>query len=247
MKKLPIEVNSLIFEVTRKCNMACKHCLRGDAEKEEISFEVIDKVLEQVSHIDVLTITGGEPTLNVEAIKYIVSSIKKRGISVYDFFIATNGLVYSEELVLALIELYAYCMQYNGFDEQIGGLAVSLDEFHDEITSLNLSRYKALAFYSDCKEHKKNDDLKYLLNEGRANEYGIGRRPTNFDSNGLNIEYWEEDLIKVDSIYVNAKGDVVNDCDMSYESQEEFSLGKVLEKPLIEMIEADEEFLAFIA
>ena len=28
----PVELNSMAIEVTRRCNMACPHCLRGEAQ-----------------------------------------------------------------------------------------------------------------------------------------------------------------------------------------------------------------------
>ena len=58
---------NLAIEVTRKCNMHCAHCMRGDAQNADISEGKLSKFLSQVNFIGSLTITGGEPTLNVNA------------------------------------------------------------------------------------------------------------------------------------------------------------------------------------
>ena len=34
---MEIYVESLVIEVTRRCNMRCEHCLRGDAQNLDIS------------------------------------------------------------------------------------------------------------------------------------------------------------------------------------------------------------------
>lgn len=43
MKKYVFE--GLTIELTRRCNMACRHCLRGDAQNRTISTEIIDKII----------------------------------------------------------------------------------------------------------------------------------------------------------------------------------------------------------
>ena len=40
--------DSLAVEVTRRCNMHCAHCLRGEAENKDISYEVMDALLRHV-------------------------------------------------------------------------------------------------------------------------------------------------------------------------------------------------------
>ena len=38
--------NSVFIEVTRRCNMCCAHCLRGDAESIDIQEKCIDAFLD---------------------------------------------------------------------------------------------------------------------------------------------------------------------------------------------------------
>lgn len=68
MKRNEIFVENLCLEVTRRCNMGCAHCLRGNAEDLDMSHETIEQVLGQVDVIGQVTFTGGEPSLNVDAI-----------------------------------------------------------------------------------------------------------------------------------------------------------------------------------
>lgn len=39
--------NDLTIELTRRCNMACGHCLRGDTENVDLTGMDIDSVLDQ--------------------------------------------------------------------------------------------------------------------------------------------------------------------------------------------------------
>ena len=81
-----------IFEVTRRCNLSCEHCLRGDAQNLDMTKETVDKVLDHIESIGCLTFSGGEPTLNIPIIRYIFSEIWRREIPLDSFYVVTNGL-----------------------------------------------------------------------------------------------------------------------------------------------------------
>ena len=71
--------NSVFIEVTRRCNMCCAHCLRGDAESIDIQEKYIDAFLdsfEKGAYISSLTFTGGEISLNIPAIRYTLKAVK---------------------------------------------------------------------------------------------------------------------------------------------------------------------------
>lgn len=77
--------NNVFIEVTRRCNMCCAHCLRGDAESIDIQEKYIDAFLdnfEKGAYISSLTFTGGEISLNIPAIRYTLKAVKERGIAV---------------------------------------------------------------------------------------------------------------------------------------------------------------------
>ena len=43
-----IRAYNAIFEVTRRCNLSCEHCLRGDAQNLDMTKETVDKVLDHI-------------------------------------------------------------------------------------------------------------------------------------------------------------------------------------------------------
>lgn len=104
-----ISINSLILEITRRCNMRCDHCMRGDAQNMDMNFEIIDKVLDSGVRINEVTFTGGEPSLYPEAITYFADSLEKRDQYITFFYVKTNGRVESLELAIALLKLYSRC------------------------------------------------------------------------------------------------------------------------------------------
>ena len=73
-----MQVYSLILEVTRRCNMCCAHCLRGEAENIDMQKETIDKVLDLVDKIECVTFSGGEPSLNLPLIQYFLIEQNKK-------------------------------------------------------------------------------------------------------------------------------------------------------------------------
>lgn len=97
-----VTLNGLSIFLTHRCNMACPHCLRGAAEDMDISPDTIDALLEQTEMIDTLSLTGGEPLLAVDTIKYIAYDLAKRGIMLFRLQIVTNGFEYNEQFVEAV-------------------------------------------------------------------------------------------------------------------------------------------------
>lgn len=215
--EVDLQINDLIFEVTRRCNMNCAHCLRGNVQGCDISDKVIEKALDGVTKLDCVTFSGGEPSLNVPAIKKIVDVIITKKISCRGFFVATNGLIYSEELITVLNKLYLYCIDcsygVNFFIEgmensrMIDGsdifsfnkndincsLTVSRDPYHDPIPLMNFIKYSLLPYFTD---EKDNSDVsveaynKRIISTGRAAEYGLGTpRASATEFSIENVEY----------------------------------------------------------
>lgn len=58
---MSIHIDSLIVEVTRKCNMECSHCLRGPGEETFLNPDHIEKLFSRIDTIGCITFTGGEP------------------------------------------------------------------------------------------------------------------------------------------------------------------------------------------
>ena len=125
---MKVQVNSFVVEVGRMCTRQCAHCLRGKMEDVTIDVDDVKYVLDQISYIGNITFTGGEPTLYSKQIAEIVDYIVDNHIEVGSFYVASNGEIYSHELMTALIKLYAHCLEFG--DNEITAYDVSNDQFH---------------------------------------------------------------------------------------------------------------------
>jgi MoaA/NifB/PqqE/SkfB family radical SAM enzyme len=197
-----------------------------------MSHETIDKLLEGVEHISTITFSGGEPGLNVEAIRYFLKAIKARKISLGGFFIYTNGKTASLELVHALLDLYAYVDPMDRADTC--SLIISEDQYHTEIIDSKDARnlYEGLTFF-----HRQGD--RKIMNgsviaEGRAKGWGNRLADRNELVIGMNTDgnVTQDDGV----LYINAIGDVIPSCNLSYVSQKTAKIGNVHEKPIAEIL-----------
>ena len=216
-------ISQLVLEVTRRCNMACDHCMRGDAQALDMSTKVIDRVLDAVQGhgIGAVTFTGGEPTLNVPTIQYLVEQVQARRIGVGSFYVVTNGKVECMPIVHALIDLYAYC------DEpEMCTLVCSTDAYHEAVQKSKL--YTALKFFN-TDGHGPNDDRSIIL-EGRASENGIGLRDYTAEKWELDVQ---DDFVCVNNtLHISANGNVMSGCDFSFDRIDEEAVGNVLKQSL---------------
>lgn len=170
-----VVINQLTVEVTRRCNMSCPHCLRGDAENVDILNWDVDNVLDQTESVGLLTVTGGEPLLNLPALQHLANGIARRGIPLMRFQVITNGLIYDESFIVILKRFaeIVHLTQQHGYDHserepwrvQVG---VSLDRYHAEPEKCkkNYIQYKnALRGYAEVLRVSHGNAPR---NEGRA-------------------------------------------------------------------------------
>lgn len=243
MKKYGIE--SLIIEVTRRCNMNCAHCLRGDAQSADLNIEVVNELLKHIESVTFLTITGGEPTLNINGILDILESFKSHHVDVYNLCIITNGKENVDELLSALDKWHSYISGKSIYSEReisghqivslLGSLenvedacvsvALSVDQFHDPIPEQNVIKLAMSPYFSKCKVHTR-EDLDWVIKEGRGED--ICSRSSRIVDTGYSL--YDECFSE---IYLSCDGDITGDCDMSYETQEVSKLGNILDEPEI--------------
>lgn len=219
-----IQVNSLMLEVTRRCNLQCTHCLRGCAQNLDMDKVIVDKVIADIGWINGITFSGGEPTLNFSVIKHFTDLIVKE-YPIGSFFVATNGTFYSQELINCLKKLYVNCE-----DPDSCVLAISRDQFREDVDLEVLYQYLPYRFFYD---EVKNENIENVLNKGLAYENGVGE--INKEPNRLYVEQYDN-YLEVETIYVNARGDVLTDCDLSYEEQEEYKIGNILNENLEDIV-----------
>lgn len=248
LKKLKIlYLNGLSFEVTRRCNQQCKHCMCGPMQNIDISYKVIDAFFEQCKTYDVVIInelffTGGEPLLNIDAINYILHKISTSRVEIIfnHFGIKTNGLLYTKEIEEILYKLYNSSEQPTRC-----WLTCSLDQFHKKPSEDNLNKYKKLPFFDGIEDQflKKSD----ILNTGLARKNNLGCSMFGNDINLSKspikyikrIEKGEEFLVDkthiIDYININCKGYILANIDGSYLFQDNFNKGNILVDNIIDI------------
>lgn len=99
-------MQTLCFDLTRRCNLACKFCARGPAQNQDISKEVIDATLDQMKGVFIWSIrfSGGEPLLNPFALDYVIDGIIKRNLAVCHITIFSNGTIYDNPQIDAALK-----------------------------------------------------------------------------------------------------------------------------------------------
>jgi hypothetical protein len=236
-----IELYDLVLEVTRRCNMCCEHCLRGEAENVDLTKEIVDEALKDVKYISTITFSGGEPTLNVPIIQYVLEVCKQKNIDVYNFFVATNGKKVSRNFIMTMLDWYAYVIECGGEPEYCQ-VALSKDNFHESIDKDNENLLRGLSFFSN--ESKNTDFSKsYLIAEGRAlylpNTWKKDIREFSSIEGEWNVD---DDSIRIEGMtYISANGDVKTDCDLSFDN-DDYTIGNVKNDSLFTILsEALEE------
>jgi len=229
------------IELSRRCNLDCAHCMRGNSENKSISIDLLNKFFDEVKSTNVLVISGGEPFMCYEEIKSLIGIIKIKKVLVPKVVIVTNGTIYDERIYKLLEE---------NFDEI--EINISMDSYHMESIS---RRYDTQRESNDprlhpvnlediiinLKLHKKSiyfgsiyGEHKYLIDTGRAAELDKPKKP--FDALG----YFYTDCIKDfiiagPQIYLDALG-YITDGNSEYASREEISIGNIRENTVSELL-----------
>lgn len=202
-----LEIDNLVIEATRKCNMVCEHCLRGKAENIDMKKAIQEKFLNHVKSISSVTFTGGEPSLYPQAINDFIDICTEKNIYVGNFYIATNAKQANNEFILALVKLYLFCD-----DNEISQVEISNDEFHQN-NKETVRRLQALKFV-DFRYQTTSKYSPSYINEGLYKEnYNCGR-DVKFENFSINGDRIEEGII-----LLNCKGFLIAGCDWSYENQ----------------------------
>lgn len=188
--------------------MSCPHCLRGDAQNLDMQRETIDKTLSAVDEIGSVLFTGGEPSLNLPIIEYFFEEAEKRGKLPASMELITNGKKNQTELAMLFLKWYAKMDT-----PELCYIGQSKDDFHEKTPRSIISALKSFEFHPT--------DPKYVINEGRAAETGVGKVSRNVEK--LCFDTLDDGYIYPYLIYVNAEGKVVFDCNLSYETQQDIS------------------------
>lgn len=222
---MQLYVDRLIIEVTRKCNIQCGHCLRGDAECVNIKMKYVDALFSQINSIGNITFTGGEPQLVPGIIDKIRYSAIIHNIDVGNFYCVTNGVKNSKKFKDVMINWYNFCT-----DNEMSAISLSNDIWHDEATgyTINTRHIENLEFFHVRDRLPQTRDV--IIKEGRAKFYGTrDNEPDDFYKD----LYREEQISVVESaLYLNALGKIINGCDWSYATQrtrDDIQIGDIMD------------------
>ena len=191
----------LALEITRRCNMSCAHCLRGGAQRKDIDFNIISSLLSRVKEIQSLVFTGGEPTLNVSAMRYTLDYCKSHGIKVSQVWLATNGKRVTDEFLDVCRQWHIYTLETefasndntpcppekanaiikqftdsdDGYCEYGCFVALSLDNYHEAIPVKNVYKLLTLPHLTLDKAVLNKNPYNWIIGTGRAKDNDLAR------------------------------------------------------------------------
>jgi MoaA/NifB/PqqE/SkfB family radical SAM enzyme len=155
---------ALIFFVTSRCNLRCRHCfywqeLNTDSEK-ELSIDEIRKIASSFEHPVSLSLTGGEPFLRSD-LKEIIKAFNE-GCGTQEVGIATNGTLEATtvETVRGILDEDSL----SNFSVQIS--LDGLEKTHDAVRGVNGSFEKTMSTLKalwKIRKHYPNLQLKIAL------------------------------------------------------------------------------------
>lgn len=235
------------IEISRKCNLNCAHCMRGDARNVSVSMDLVSRLFDEVVIADVLVISGGEPFLCYEEIKSLCEIIKIKCVQISTIMIVTNGTIYDERI---------YKLLEKNFENV--KVDLSVDSFHNdsmhEIYKDGISSSANPRLNPTCIDdvldniglHAESPyfgkfigNPRKVINIGRANDIDYPKVP--FEPLGY---FWTDlsHLVQLKNvlgvgprIYMDALG-YITEGDSSYDIREELSLGNIGTMSLSEMV-----------
>lgn len=249
--KNAISFKSLCFEITRKCNMKCPHCMRGDAQDLTIFKEVIDKCLDNVAWVYSVILTGGEPFLEPDIIDYLFDGIIRRKIKIYGFSCMTNGSIRNEKIAAAWNRLADYIASiYEPTEDAeadrkylraIGQITVSYDKYHQlDCDPLDTVKWYRQYLNNHCialRETFKKDDTIHLLGRAAENEEIRNSEAVDYVVCPHKLSLIPDKNIVETTVQIGCSGIVTCGEDSSYKQQDKQNYGNILTEPLFDIVQ----------
>lgn len=246
----------LELEITRKCNLKCQHCFCGEAQDLTISEQVIYITLNQIQGSAIINITGGEPMLVPEKVEYIVDKIIENRVKVLGFGAVVNGTIQDERAISfinSLNKIASYINEHTMTDKHNKvGISISDDEFHQNNPNQAIEFYKRyasdLVYVENHNEVQKNRGKRNeIINSGRAKKNEIGKvceiykcpysnKKCCRSSHRIEVEDGENYSIIKCPIQICANGNVGISNMISFEEEDKYAMGNILNESLISMI-----------
>ncbi len=205
-----MNIDNLVIEVTRRCNMSCEHCLRGDQQPIDMNIKYVNELFKKIIYINTITFTGGEPSIAYSIIDQILESAETYNIDIENFYIATNAKDVPDKFLLTLINWYTYCE-----NNEISQVEWSNDCYHENDPEA-IKKLEALSFTGPKYSQDHPMTEKSIIAEGRADDFGY--RFVERESFEIDTEY---NQIMEGNLYLNCLGNIIGGGDWSYHSQDD--------------------------
>ncbi len=207
-------IGDLWLEVTRRCNMSCTHCCRGEAQDIDMDCNSLMWLLEQTGSVGMLGFTGGEPTIAPEKMLEILQTFKTTNTPVNILEMVTNGKDISDHFIYAWAAWLDYCSNPGAAQ-----VYVSTDEFHERV---DVSR---LSDTLNCSVRLRG--LEQVLAEGRmSNDSSLSR------VDNLMVTLVDNNITS--PVYLSCEGNLLSGVDWSYQSQEQVRICNVVDTDVLD-------------
>lgn len=100
-----MNINKLMLEITRNCDLKCEHCCRGEKEIVNMSLETMANVFKDIRYVSDILLTGGEPFIAINQLEYLAELILSGKIHVGRISIITNATVLGSRTMRVLKQL----------------------------------------------------------------------------------------------------------------------------------------------
>ena len=232
MKEIRNALGCVIVELTRRCNMKCRHCMRGPAQCRDMSVEVMNALVKKMSglSVDRIALGGGESTTVPSLVSKFFKKTEGAGIYPCSYSIVTNGKAMPRAFmdVIARIQAHAEVYVMASFDnchdrvsvdeflercEKLREVTAEADRFHQGVRMQ--FRYRGDDYVSDAVQEQRHTSEDILKMGRGATEFGGWKAVTvyPYDVKGNGDDYLP---LCEDDFYVDVDGNVWPHCDLSY-------------------------------
>lgn len=209
--EVPSMQSIFTLNLTRKCNLNCKHCYAGGTTaEEEMSLQEIESVIEFMGNRMVqprlMVITGGEPTLEKEKLK---RAILKGEQYHFNIRVNTNGILIDKDLAI-FFKAHNVVVQLSldGIDKETHALLRNNESSYNYvIDAIQLLNNYSVRYYLSFTVHSRNvEQIPKMIDfamENKAEKFNTSSlvKIGNAKLNELNtVEYSEEFKILFDAV-----------------------------------------------
>lgn len=203
-------LTGLAIEVTRKCNLNCDHCCRGESQDKSLNTKKLNTFLRKISWIDSIFLTGGECFIVPDTLQLIYNILYRNKVGYTNIALVTNAVNVNDKSIEVIKKIFDLAEGEGSY------IHVSKDKFHgwDENREKNYIKLKSKF---DDVSIDSGKDLK-ILKMGKASEFGDIKPDRNeypFDINWINVNNKMRVEI-IGDMFFSINGTIHRDWEMTY-------------------------------